>query len=184
MPREQHLFTATSWLLRAGIVFCIFLGVVLILSLGGVLLIGSDMGARMGVPDDLGGVARVNAAVIAGFAVACGLIAVVLVFLMLRAAAQIVRTAIGGDPFVADNARRLMRIGWLMAALETTGILAPSILRHLVVRLVPAHLRGQVHFNFGFDMWPVGVIAILMIFVLAQIFRRGSEMRAELEATV
>jgi hypothetical protein len=33
-------------------------------------------------------------------------------------------------------------------------------------------------------MWPVGVIAILMIFVLAQIFRRGSEMRAELEATV
>jgi len=106
------------------------------------------------------------------------------VFLMLRAAAQIVQTAIRSDPFVADNARRLMRIGWLLVALEGVGIFAPVLLRRLVIHLVPEHLRGQVHFNFGFDMWPIGVIAILMIFVLAQIFRRGSEMRAELEATV
>jgi hypothetical protein len=184
MSGEQHLFSVTRWLLRAGTVFCIFLIVVLGLCLSLTMMIATDIGARMGVPADLGGVSRVNAGVVASFAVACGLIAVILVVLMLRAAAQIVHTAIGGDPFVADNARRLMRIGWLLAALEATGILAPSLLRHLVVRLVPPNLREQVHFNFGFDMWPVGVIAILMIFVLAQIFRRGSEMRAELEATV
>jgi len=184
MPGEQHLFNVTRWLLQAGTAFCIFLLVVLGLALAGTLVIATDIGARMGVPADLGGIARVNAALVAAFAVGCGLSAVILVFLMLRAAAQIVQTAIRSDPFVADNARRLMRIGWLLVALEGVGIFAPVLLRRLVIHLVPEHLRGEVHFNFGFDMWPIGVIAILMIFVLAQIFRRGSEMRAELEATV
>src|SRR5690242_9325067 len=118
MSGEQRLFSITRWLLQAGTAFCIFLIVVLGLCLGGTVMIATDIGARIGVPADLGGVSRVNAGLVATFAVACGLIAVVLVFLMLRAAAQIVRTAISGDPFVADNARRLMRIGWLMAALE------------------------------------------------------------------
>jgi hypothetical protein len=40
------------------------------------------------------------------------------------------------------------------------------------------------HVSVGFDFSPVGVLAALMIFVLAQIFRHGAEMRAELEGTV
>lgn len=184
MPREQRLFTVTSWMLRAGAAFCVIIAAILALCLGVLLVIGTDIGARMGVPANLGGTSRANAALIAGFAIACGLAAMILVFLALRAAAQIVNTAISSDPFVADNARRLTRIGWLLVVLQGLGIFAPAIFHRLVILLVPPNLRGQVHFNFGFDMWPIGVIAILMIFVLAQIFRRGSEMRAELEATV
>ena len=48
--------------------------------------------------------------------------------------------------------------------------------------MMPEKIRE--HVSGGFDVSPVGILAALLIFVLAQIFRRGSEMRAELEGTV
>ena len=51
--------------------------------------------------------------------------------------------------------------------------------------MVPLQLKDHFKFGgFGFDFSPLGVLAILLVFVLAQIFRHGSEMRAELEGTV
>ena len=46
----------------------------------------------------------------------------------------------------------------------------------------PPHEQRYV--QAGFDLSPIGVLAVLLIFVLAQIFHRGAQMRAELEGTV
>jgi hypothetical protein len=48
--------------------------------------------------------------------------------------------------------------------------------------MVPERLAHEMNVNF--DMSPVGLMGVLLIFVLAQIFRRGAQMRAELEGTV
>ena len=90
--------------------------------------------------------------------------------------ARIVKTA-EADPFVEDNARRLMQIGWLLVAMQIVGLTAG-----MIVSLFPQAMRD--HVQAGFDPSPIGILAVLLIFVLAQIFRRGAQMRAELEGTV
>jgi hypothetical protein len=57
-----------------------------------------------------------------------------------------------------------------------------GLLFDLALNFFPESLSE--HVSLGFDASFSGVLAALLIFVLAQIFRRGSEMRAELEGTV
>ena len=111
-------------------------------------------------------------------AVACasGVFLLALLTLMLLMTARIVKTA-ESDPFVEDNARRLMQIGWLLLAMQVVGLAADMIIS-LFPKAVSDHVQA------GFDLSPVGILAVLLIFVLAQIFRRGAQMRAELEGTV
>ena len=111
-------------------------------------------------------------------AVACaaGAFLLALLALVLLMTARIVKTA-DSDPFIADNARRLMQIGWLLLAMQVVGLAAD-----MVMALFPKQVSD--HVQAGFDLSPIGVLAVLLIFVLAQIFRRGSEMRSELEGTV
>jgi hypothetical protein len=183
---KHHLFALTHWLLKAALLLAALLMALLVLTLGGIA-VATASPDHFGIPASLHGVARGDAMGIAAFAIACGLSCIALVFLALRAANDIIKTAISGDPFVNENARRLARIGWLLLAVEVIGLAAHPVFDALVVHAVPAHLRADANFHFGdfgFGMSPVGLLAVLLIFVLAQIFRRGSEMRAELEATV
>ncbi len=185
MPR-QPLFSMTHWLLKVAVLLALLIVAVLILALGGIVVaaLGAD---HFGIPASLEGVARGNALTIAGFVVACGLICMALALFALWQAAKIMESALSGDPFVGANAGRLARIGWLLLTAEVVGFLANPIFDHLVSRLVPEAVRTQANVNFdgvGFGMSPIGLLAVLLIFVLAQIFRQGSDMRAELEATV
>jgi Protein of unknown function (DUF2975) len=185
MPKQDQLFTITHWLLKAATGFSIFVIAVLIFTLGGLFVGATDIGGNhLGIPVELAGVDRSTACGIVAFAVLCGLVCAALVFFVLRATAEIIQTAISGDPFVNENAIRLIRIGWLLLGVEVVGLLAHPIFERLVVQFVPENSRDQANFNLGFGMSPIGLLAVLLIFVLAQIFRRGSEMRAELEGTV
>jgi hypothetical protein len=111
-------------------------------------------------------------------AVACasGIFLLALLSLVLLMTARIVKTA-ETDPFVEDNARRLMQIGWLLLAMQIVGLTAD-----MIISFFPQPVRD--HVQAGFDLSPIGVLAVLLIFVLAQIFRRGAQMRDELEGTV
>ena len=68
-------------------------------------------------------------------------------------------------------------LGWLLVAMQIVGLTAG-----MIVSLFPQAMRD--HVQAGFDPSPIGILAVLLIFVLAQIFRRGAQMRAELEGTV
>jgi hypothetical protein len=77
-----------------------------------------------------------------------------------------------------ENAQRLTQIGWLLL-----GIQLFSLCINAVIELLPKEVNA--HFSVDlFNPSAIGLLAVLLIFVLAQIFRHGSEMRAELEATV
>jgi hypothetical protein len=188
MPGTHRLFVVTQWLIKAAIVFSVFITALLILSLGAIVVVGTHFSAaQLGMPADLAAVDRFKLLAIAAFAIGCGAGCFVLVFLALRATAEIIETATSGDPFVEENAQRLMHIGWLLLAIEVIGFFADPVFNYLTAHLVTANLARQanLHFGgFGFGMSPIGLLAVLLIFVLAQIFRRGSEMRAELQETV
>jgi dipeptide/tripeptide permease len=179
MPKTHHLFIVTQWLLNAGMLFSLFLTAVLILALGVCVLAGVGL-IHLPIPaEDLKDVQGIPLSLLftAG-AIACasGVFLLALLALVLLMTARIVKTA-EKDPFVADNARRLMQIAWLLLALQLVGLAADT-----AMSLFPKEVSDHVHA--GFDLSPIGVLAVLLIFVLAQIFHRGSEMRAELEGTV
>ena len=179
MPKTHHLFTATGWGLNIAMLVSLFLTGVLILAFGVCVLAAAGL-VHLPIPlEDLNELKNLPLSLIftAG-AVACasGVFLLGLLTLMLLMTARIVKTA-EADPFVEDNARRLMQIGWLLVAMQIVGLTAD-----MVISFFPKAVRD--HVQVGFDLSPIGILAVLLIFVLAQIFRRGAQMRAELEGTV
>ena len=179
MPKAHHLFTVTGWALNAGMLVSLFLTGILVLAFGVCVLAATGL-VHLPIPtEDLKDLKDISLGLVfvAG-AVACvsGIFLLSLLSLVLLMTARIVRTA-ETDPFVEDNARRLMQIGWLLLAMQVVGFTADMIIS-LFPKAVGDHVQA------GFDLSPIGILAVLLIFVLAQIFRRGAQMRAELEGTV
>ena len=179
MADKHHLFAITSWLLKAATILCLLLTGVLLLAFGicalsavGLIHLPISVEALKDLKD-----VPLQLIFTAG-AVACasGVFLLALLSLMLLMTARIVKTA-QTDPFVEDNARRLMQIGWLLLAMQGVGLAAG-----MIIAMFPHAV--QAHVQAGFDLSPISILAVLLIFVLARIFRHGTEMRAELEGTV
>jgi hypothetical protein len=86
---------------------------------------------------------------------------------------QIFVTLTAGDPFHPTNVRRLRLIGLMLAALE--------IGRYCVWALSP-HLPWvkDVKPDFSLTAW----FSVLVVFVLAEVFREGARLRREAELTI
>ncbi len=87
-----------------------------------------------------------------------------------------VDTVRSGDPFVIANARRLKQIAWLTVGLQVIHLAIGVIIRF--ISSVGQHL--DMDWSFSLAPW----IAVLLIFVLANVFEHGARMRADLEGTV
>jgi hypothetical protein len=179
MPRAQHLFTVTRWLLNAGMMLSLFLTGVLVLAFGVCVLGAAGVIHLPILPEDLKEMADISLPLLftAG-AVACasGVFLLGLLSLVLLMTARIVKSA-DTDPFIESNARRLVQIGWLLLAMQVVGLAAG-----MVMEMFPKPINE--HVQAGFDFEPVALLGTLLIFVLAQIFKRGTQMRDELESTV
>jgi hypothetical protein len=186
MADAHRLFTVTRWLLKAATIFCAFISVVLILAFIavvlalGALLVMPSLLPVFSIPLSVEGVPLATILSAALFLVAGGVIGTVMVFLAIRATSGIVDTAMAGDPFIADNAERLKHIGWLLL-----GVMVVQFLTAIMVGAIAPDNNIAGHIDPG-DGGPslTGLLAVLLIFVLARIFRHGTQMRADLEGTV
>ena len=96
--------------------------------------------------------------------------------LILRDLRKIFRTLTLGDPFQPDNVRRLRQIG-LILAVVTGGV---WIVQGLVAaRLAPGVMEPQ-----GISDLLTPVFSVLVVFVLAEVFREGARLRRESELTI
>lgn len=95
--------------------------------------------------------------------------------LILRQLRAIFRTLTMGDPFHPDNIRRLRQIGWILAVV-TGGAWAAQ---GLVARLA----RGALNAPGLFDL-TTPVFSVLVVFVLAEVFKEGARLRRESELTI
>lgn len=121
------------------------------------------------------------AAVTAVCLLAAALLAVLFrIFQLLK---QIVDTVGEGDPFVPVNAGRLTRMAWLTLVVQLIGLPIAGIALwiHNVAKGAGANL-SDIHVDTGLDA--NGLLLMLILFILARVFRKGAEMRAELEGTV
>jgi hypothetical protein len=110
------------------------------------------------------------------FIAALGLTAVPLNDAILRRLLAIVDTVRGGDPFVAVNADRLRIIAWSLFALQAISMIVGAIGKAVAEPGFPLHLDA----GFSASGW----LAVLLAFVLAQVFSAGTELRDDLQGTV
>jgi hypothetical protein len=91
---------------------------------------------------------------------------------------RIFQTLIAGDPFHPDNVRRLRVIGGALAVLELgryAFVAAARLVGH-ALRLGKLRLDDQVNLTAWFS--------VLVIVVLAEVFREGARLRGEAELTI
>ena len=87
---------------------------------------------------------------------------------------QIFTTLTAGDPFHPDNVRRRRLIGLMLVTLELTGYAISAG----QVWLFPGGTREETVFSLS--SW----FSILVVFVLAEVFREGARLRREAELTI
>lgn len=100
-------------------------------------------------------------------------------FLLLK---RIVDTVGEGDPFVPDNATRLTQMAWLSLAVQIASLPITGLGIWIQKVAEGAGTDGRIHVDGG--LVGNGLLLMLILFILARVFRRGAEMRAELEGTV
>jgi uncharacterized protein YacL len=108
---------------------------------------------------------------------AIGAVALSLQYLIFKPLLEIVETVRAGDPFVTPNARRLRTIAWTLVAVQVLGIVLGVLAADISSAL---HRPIDIRANFSFT----GLLAVLLTFLLAQVFATGARMREELAGTV
>jgi len=113
------------------------------------------------------------------FATIIAMLALIFVFMgKLRA---IISSVGEGDPFAPENADRLTLMAWLLVGVQV--LILP--LGALVLALndwIQALGDGDVTMDIGLDI--EGILMIIVLFILARVFKHGAAMRDDLEGTV
>jgi hypothetical protein len=92
------------------------------------------------------------------------------VHVLLSRLLAVVETVRAGDPFVPENAVRLMTIAWCALAIQ---------LLHLAFGMMAAAVNAagsNVDWKFSVNGW----LAVVLLFVLARVFEVGTSMREDL----
>jgi Protein of unknown function (DUF2975) len=105
-----------------------------------------------------------------------GIVSVPIAFVFFRELLRIVISVRAGEPFTLENAGRLKVSAWALLALQVLHVGVAAIASAVSTKEVPLHISG----NFNVTGW----LAILLLFVLAQVFLEGARMHDDLEGTV
>jgi hypothetical protein len=130
-------------------------------------------GALNGGPTDAAALLRHWPMLLAAAVAVTAYVGVLLViFFRLR---QVFATLILGDPFRPENVGRLRIVGLGLIALEVAGY----IVRLALAWAIPDR-ENSVDFGINLSGW----FAILVVFVLAEVFREGARLRRDAELTI
>ena len=111
--------------------------------------------------------------IVAALVIVSAILATALQFIRLRF--RMVVSVDRGDTFIAANAARLAQMGWLIV-LGQLGIL----LIWAVEKVVDGYVDDT---GINTDLSLSGWLLALVLFILARVFLRGTDLRAELEGT-
>lgn len=179
-------FTPNDPLLLAGKIVTIllqglmaFVGVILTIVIPFILFFQDKITAEIVEESGVADFVFPGFALVGMFAVLIGLFAIG--FLFFDKLRRIIGTVGEGDPFAPENADRLASMGWL----ALIGQLVMLPLAAIAVYLAKAFQKiedASFTFDAGFDI--TGILMVLVLFILARVFRHGAAMREDLEGTV
>jgi Protein of unknown function (DUF2975) len=177
---EQSMSTLKSDPLLAAARFALIaIGGILLFAIA-MLVLGTGAALTVERADVLAQVAAVDAPpsvywlVLAAMLVIIAILAAALQFI--RLLYRMVRSVDAGDPFAPVNAERLAQMGWLTVGVQL-GAVAVWSMAQIVKSYAPDH-------DFSWDLSLSGWLLALVLFILARVFRHGTDLRAEVEGTV
>ncbi|WP_066557736.1 DUF2975 domain-containing protein [Croceicoccus bisphenolivorans] len=106
------------------------------------------------------------------------LVSLVMIWFFVRHLRRIVMTVADGDPFVPVNADRLAAMAWL-----SLGAWVVNIPTQALGSWLESVTEGS-SINIGVGEDGTSLAMVLTLFILARVFRKGAEMREDLEGTV
>ena len=86
-----------------------------------------------------------------------------------------------GDPFAPENADRLTLMAWLLLAIQVLMIPAMGI-GLMFAKWTDGEEHADVTIDAAVD--PEGILMVIVLFILARVFKHGAAMREDLEGTV
>lgn len=166
------MLSSTKWLLRLcnilnwiGVAFVCIVMVVLIIDPAP---LAARLATRFGSNEEL---VRWSFVAVCALVVPAG-IATNRIFTRLIA---MIDSVVAGSTFHPDNVGRIQTIAWAMLALQ---------LLDLVFGAISLSLSKVTGDYFGWSLSFGGWLSVLLLFVLAQVFRQGAQMQADLEGLV
>ena len=175
---KDPLLGVAQVILALGVVLLIFVAAMMLIGLGAALTVARDeLIAELAAAGAPGSAywALVAILVLFGAAMVAGV-------RFLLELGNIVKSVDGGDPFEPANADRLQRMGWLATAVLAITVALGSITAW--VERVSGEAARDMPLDADFGFGGGGVLLILVLFILARVFRHGAAMREELEGTV
>ncbi len=108
---------------------------------------------------------------------------VLIVFRLFQLLKRIVDTVGQGDPFVPDNATRLTQMAWLTLAMQLVTLPMGALAVWVGTEATKLGAHTEID-DLDVGISGNGLLLMLILFILARVFRQGAVMRAELEGTV
>ncbi|BDI59562.1 DUF2975 domain-containing protein [Qipengyuania nanhaisediminis] len=156
-----------------------FGGTVLALLVPAMLFFSDDIAAELAEKSAEAATAFPVFPMIGVFLVGLAIIALAFVFFgKLRA---IIISVGEGDPFVPENADRLNLMAWLMLGIQLLMVPAGAFGLWLA-KWADEIEHADVTIDAGLDM--TGILMVIVLFILARVFKHGASMRDDLEGTV
>jgi hypothetical protein len=109
--------------------------------------------------------------------IAVGIVSVPITAIALRHLSRIVLSVRQRDAFSAANAERVQTIAWVLLTLQLLHVAVAAIAASVATDKAPLKLGGG---GSGIAGW----LAVVLLFVLAGVFREGAAMRDDLAGTV
>lgn len=112
---------------------------------------------------------------------ACAFAIVAMIFVFFGKLRAIIRTVGEGDPFVPENADRLSFMAWLLLAVQVLMLPAAG-LGLILAKWADEIEHADITIDAGLDL--TGILMVIVLFILARVFKHGAAMREDLEGTV
>jgi len=106
---------------------------------------------------------------------ACGAGYTAILLFVVDRVRRVFATLTAGDPFHPENVRRLQFIGLGLAAIEAANLFIPFFARVLL----PGPDADEIRL-----INPTAWFSVLVVFVLAEVFREGARLRRDAELTI
>jgi hypothetical protein len=176
---SDSLFTFGKLVASVVQAICGVAGIVTLLMIPGAILAGMDM-----LPELLGfndsPLVETSAISVVGIAIMLTLILAAL-FRFFGHMRAIIDSTKNGDPFTPANADRLKAMAWLLLAAQVLAI-GVGMLRLYLANNIPGSSGGE---RLGISLYDLKeFVLVLVLFILARVFRHGAAMRDDLEGTV
>ncbi|KUO50898.1 MAG: hypothetical protein APF82_08590 [Sphingomonadales bacterium BRH_c42] len=182
MMFKDPLLDAARILIAIFIAVCCLAAVMLLVGAPALLFFEDRFLAELAEKGVTGTEAALTGAVAMVMVGTAGLLALAVWFMLVLL--RIIASVGEGEPFTRENSERLSRMGWIALGGQLASIPVGALVLWIASELKDLAAAHSLRIDADFGIDGEGILLVLILFILARVFRHGAAMREDLEGTV